>query len=400
MSDASPGAAGRTERMVDFDPLDTTLAQDLWERSRRLRDGCPVAWSDSHGGFWVINRYDDVLAAGKSWQDYTTTHGAAPVRFENDLFDMVPLETDPPFHREVRALLSPFFTAEAVAGKEPMIRQIVRDLLDPCITGEQVDFTAAFTGILPATVIFQTYFNQDTAQIKGVLEVLHRLFSAPQDARVIVPELLDWCSSLLARARLRGETDTLLGAIAHAERVGEFGLTDKIRTEIVWQLTMAGLDTTTAGLATVTMRLAADPSLRRRLRDAGRGTLDRAISEFLRFEAPVPTGGRTLTRDIEVQGCPMKQGDYVLLNWAAANRDERFFPDPDRLDIERGNAARHLAFGAGVHRCLGRHLASAELRFVIQELSGLSRIDVVTEGVVYRAGFVRAPEPLLVTATR
>ncbi len=399
MNEVIPVSVDRADRAVDFDPLDPVLAADLWERSRYLRDECPVAWSESHGGFWVINRYHDVFAAGKSWQDYTTTHGAAPVRFDNELFDMVPLETDPPFHREIRAMLSPFFTAEAIEAKESLVHQIVRDLLEPCLTGEQVDFAAGFTGILPAMVIFQTHFQQDTAQIKGVLEVLHRLFSAPQDAGEIVPELLGWCASLLVHARTVGDRDSMLGTIAHAEQLGEFELTDKVRTEIVWQLTMAGLDTTTGGLANITMQLT-DPALRQRLRQADRETLERAIHEFLRIEAPVPTGGRTLTRDLEVAGCPMRKGDFVLLNWAAANRDERFFPDPDRLDLTRGNAARHLSFGAGVHRCLGRHLATTELRFVIQELSQLSTLEVETSGIAYRPGFVRAPEPLLVKAAR
>jgi cytochrome P450 len=389
----------RSERTVEFDPLDLELSRDLWERSRHMRDECPVAWSESQGGFWVMSRYEDVFAAAKSWKNFTTTKGAAPVRFDNELFDMVPLETDPPFHREVRDLLSPFFTAETIAAKEPLIGQIVRDLLDPCLTDKPVDFTAAFTGILPAIVIFQTHFDQDPAQVGAVLKVLTRLFSAPQDAGEIVPELLGWCSSLLDGARARGERDTMIGTIAHAGPLGEFELTDKLRTEIVWQLTMAGLDTTTAGLANLTMRLA-DPALRERLRGADRETLDRAISEFLRFEAPVPTGGRTLTRDLEVEGCPMSEGDFVLLNWASANRDERVFPDPDTLDIDRPNAVRHVSFGAGVHRCLGRHLAAAELRFVIQELSQLARLDVETDGIVYRAGFVRAPEPLIVTASR
>ena len=134
---------------------------------------------------------------------------------------------------------------------------------------------------------------------------------------------------------------------------------------------MAGMETTMGGLASIARILGTDNALRESLRDVDTKVLDKHVEEFLRFESPVPTAGRTLTADSELRGCPMKQGDRILLNWAAANHDPDKFPNPDALDFERTNGSAHLAFGAGIHRCLGNHLARREIKAAIRAISEL-----------------------------
>jgi cytochrome P450 len=122
--------------------------------------------------------------------------------------------------------------------------------------------------------------------------------------------------------------------------------------------------------------------------------IDRAVDELLRYDSPVPAAGRTLTEDTEIGGCPMHKGDRVFLSWLAANRDPSAFPNPDQLDFTR-DAGRHVAFGAGQHRCLGSHLAKRELRYAIEGICQLATFDLVpgTE-VTYRAGPARGPATL------
>ena len=141
--------------------------------------------------------------------------------------------------------------------------------------------------------------------------------------------------------------------------------------------------------------------LRTSLRDADDHMIDRAVEEFLRYESAVPTGARTLVRDVEMSGCPMKAGDRVLLNWAAANRDPAKFANPDELDFARENISGHVAFGAGIHRCLGNHLARREMTASLKAIVALGRFEVEPGFVPeYRPSFARGPESLPVSIAR
>jgi cytochrome P450 len=123
--------------------------------------------------------------------------------------------------------------------------------------------------------------------------------------------------------------------------------------------------------------------------------LDHAVDELLRFEGAVPTSARTLTADVDLRGCPMKKGDRVLFNWLGANRDPDTFTDPGVIDFQRPNAARHVAFGAGPHHCLGSHLARREIRLSLEAIAGLERFDLVPgTDVRFKPAFARGPKAL------
>jgi cytochrome P450 len=144
------------------------------------------------------------------------------------------------------------------------------------------------------------------------------------------------------------------------------------------------------------------PDLRAALKGAPQPELDHAVDEFLRLEAPVPTAARTLTDDTEIRGCPMHKGDRVLVNWAAANRDPAMFPDPDELDFTRLNHAKLVSFGAGIHHCLGSHLARRELRLAIAGICDLTTFELLIPGeeVQYRPGPARGAVELPVRCGR
>jgi cytochrome P450 len=390
---------GDSTHLVHFSPLDPALADDFWPRMNALRESCPVAWSDQpwsekNAGFWVVNGFADVMAAATNWRAFSSADGATPVQFDLDVLRMIPLETDPPLHRGIRRLLNPFFTPDTLASQEESIAEKVDRLLNRAAATGSTDFVASFVNVLPPVVFFEGFLEQKESEIGWVLEVLNVLLTQPERAMEVAPRLLMWGAGLLAQRRADGRRDDLAGAIAHLGLTGDDGLEleEKQRIETLNLMIMAGMETTMGGLGSISYLLASNPALREELAGADDHKLGRAVDEFLRFESPVPTAGRTLTEATEMSGCPMGSGDRVLLNWAAANRDPAQFPDPDTLDFTRENVSSHVAFGGGIHRCLGNHLARREIKASIKAICALSRFEVEPGFTPrYRPAFARGP---------
>jgi cytochrome P450 len=383
-----------------FEPFDQELANSYAERVSAIRDRHPVAWSDAAwsekgSGFWLLTGFEDVSASGQDWQRFSSAQGAAPVQFDLDVFRMVPLETDPPIHRDIRRVLSPFFAPDVLKSAEEKIRQLVRELLDACVAESPCDFTEQFTVAVPSRVFFEIFLGEDPKEIAWMIETIKTLFAHPESAMDKAPDLLGWCATVLEARRSEGRSDDVLGAIAHAGNDADFELTEMDRIQTVFLLILAGMETTASGLGNILHRLAIDAELRLSLRGIDAPTLNHAVDEFLRIDSPVPASGRTLIEDVELGGCPMKSGDRVLLNWAAANRDPAMFANPDRLEIGRSESVKHVAFGAGPHRCLGSHVARREIRVVLEEIAKLETFELVpgTE-VTFRAGPARGPASL------
>lgn len=395
---------------VDFNPLDPELADDFWPRINDMREKCPVAWSTSNwseydSGFWVLNKHADVLGAGADWRTYSSADGATPVQFDLDILRMVPLETDPPLHRSVRRQLNPFFSPEALQETEPGIRKTVDDLIETCLDGDgTIDFIEKFTALLPPIVFFETFLDQKQSEIGWVIEVLSILLTQPDKVMEAAPRLLMWCSELLESRRDSGRKDDLAGMIAHMRlEDGPDGpaLDERDRVETLNLMVMGGMETTMGGLGSIAWHLATDQSLRASLKGVDDATLGKAVDEFLRLDTPVPTAGRTLTEDTELRGCPMKAGDRVLLNWSAANRDPEHFPNPDIYDMTRPNVASHVAFGAGIHRCVGNHLARREIKAAVAAISELSQFELEAGyDVKWRPSFARGPVALPIHIAR
>jgi cytochrome P450 len=388
------------------------LVADFWPRTNALREKCPVGWSEQpwsefDEGFWFLNTFEDAQKAGANWRLFSSANGAAPMQFDLDIMRMIPLETDPPMHREIRKALNPFFTQEAMKAQDGPVAAIVDRLMDRCLKAAEegpVDFIAEFTRQLPPLVFFEQFLGQREDDIGWILEVLEVLLSYPEKALEVVPRLLFWDADLLNSRVAEGRRDDMAGIIAHLGLEGEEGdlvLDERERVETLNLMMLAGMETTMGGLGSVAISLARVPEVRRELAEADEETLERAVDEFLRLESPVTGAARTLTADTELRGCPMKGGDRVFLNWAAANRDPQQFPNPDQLDFQRENAASHVAFGAGIHRCLGNHLARREVKAMIRAVCKLSVFEM-EEGFepTFRASMARGPYSLPVRMAR
>jgi cytochrome P450 len=344
------------------------------------------------------------MAAATNWRTFSSADGVAVFQFPLDVLRLIPVETDPPLQRDIRNALNPLFTPNALGQSvDGEISRIVNRLMTECLERDgPVDLVASFTAKLPPLVFGPAFLDSTEEEGNRLLELVNTLLTRPELVMEAAPKLLAWCAELLESRRAEGRREDLAGLIAHMG-FGEDGLKldEKQRVEIINFVVMAGMETTSGGLGASAWLLATRPDLRERLRTADERTVDRAIEEFLRFASPAPLLSRTLTRDTEVQGCPMRTGDRVLLNWAAANLDPKQFPNPLVVDIDRANVASHVAFGAGIHRCLGAHLARHEIKAMVRAVAELSEFRLVPGAeIAWRASMARGPVALPILMAR
>ena len=393
---------------VHFEPLDPQLANDYYQVSAHILDRCPVAWSSGHWserdtGFWLVTGFPEVNAAALDHRRFSSQQGATPVQYDLDMLRLIPLENDPPLHRKLRLMLNPFFTPAAVNRVEADVRRIVGEILDDCLDQDPCDMIKNFSTVLPPRAFFELFLDQDPKELRRLLELVDIMQTQPERALEVVPEVLGWCSGQLEVARAEGRRDDLIGTVAHAglEPGGEFEMTEPERVQMMYLMVVAGIDTTQSALGGIFYELARDQELRHRVASLDDGQLAHAVEEMLRFTSPVTLAGRTVMDDVEMAGCPMAAGDRVNVNWTSANRDPRVFPDPARLDLDRANAKRHLAFGAGIHNCLGKDLARREIRLAVREVARLARFELADGAEIsYRPGFTRGPMQLSVHLER
>lgn len=329
-----------------------------------MRSGCPVAHSDRYEGFWTLTRYDDVAAATRDTETYsslptvTLPSVGAPRPF-------IPVESDPPEHQNYRNLINSIFSARRIEALEDRIRAATVELIDGFATTGQADLAKDLGFPLTAQVL--TWFlgipAQDISRFStwslGLVTA-----GSPDEELALQMEIRSYYIELIGRRRTDPGDDLashLLGSTIHGRAVTEEEILD-----IYLTLTGAGAETTAAASNNAFVLLDLHPDVRAEL-VAEPELIPSAVEEFLRYVTPVPGFRRTLTRDVEVEGVQMAEGDPVWLSWLSANWDPTVFEHPDQLDIRRAKN-RHLAFGAGVHRCPGAPLARLQMRVIFEEL--------------------------------
>jgi cytochrome P450 len=372
-----------------FNHWDPAMGPDPYPLFRQLRDRCPVARSDEHGGFFVVSHYDGVNEALRDHSRFSSKVMAIPAPEEVPL-PFPPLDQDPPDHTRYRQLLLPFFTAGRAAKLEPVARATARrlaaDVRDGCEAYGEYCFpmpTVVLAEILGVDASDQDRFLH---WIEMVVDQAGIDREGNMDASL---ELFEYLSALLEERR-RSPRDDLLTFLHAAEVDGE-PLTDPERLGIAFLLLIAGIDTTANTLANALWYLAQDPDARARL--AGdQSLMPSAVEEFLRIYAPVSLT-RTTRTDVELSGCPIASGAPLFLSLPSANRDERQFPNAEEVILDRENNA-HIAFGTGVHRCLGAHVARMEMRVGLEELlAAVSQFALADpDAVEWKAGPIRGPK--------
>ena len=301
-----------------------------------------------------------------------------------------PISADPPLHTWTRRLILPTMSPVRVAEYEVFTRELCRRLVGEIVDRGEGDAAAGYAQQIPVRVIGhilgvpESMSDTFTEWVRDVLEFAHD----PARRRGGISGIITYLQEAIAE-REAEPRDDFITELLHAEHDGE-----RIDVSVVMGmcalLLVAGIDTTWSAIGTTMWHLATHPDDRRRL-VAETELMPTAIEEFLRAYAPV-TMARRLREDVEYDGCPMKAGERVLMNFPAANRDPEVFPDADRVVLDR-QQNRHLAFGAGIHRCAGSNLARMELRAAVEEWLGRIPEFEVSDpgGVTWAGGQVRGP---------
>ena len=364
----------------------------IWDE---VRGTCPVAHTDRYGGSWLTTTYDDVTKVARDPGHFSSRNVSVippPDETEESLLPagLPPIQADPPVHTWTRRVLLPWFSNDRVAGYEPYTRDLCRELLDGFVDAGRVDAAADYAKQIPVRVIGKILGIPEEMS-DTFIEWVHGVLEFANDAERRTQAQVESVTYFLTEmeARRGGDGTDLISEMLRAEVDGQ-PIPDEFILGTVALTLIAGLDTTWSALGSMLWHLATHPNDTQRLVEQP-DLLPTAIEEMLRAYSPV-TMARIVAEDTELHGCPMKEGDRVILNFPAANRDPNAFPDADQVIIDR-QVNRHVAFGAGIHRCAGSNLARMELTVAIEEW--LARIPTfrVEEGgeITWAAGQVRGP---------
>ncbi len=349
-----------------FDHLSSALADDLDATLSRMRTLCPVAHSDQYGGFWVVTNYEDVLEIAQDWETFSSAHGltvpVSPIAVRN-----LPVEIDPPLHRVFKRLINAYFTPAAVAPWEDRTRKLVTRLIDEFVEKGRCDFMADFARPYPALSFFDVAINAPADDIERVAYLASKSGS-PNDpeAAACWAGLSAWINDFVEERRRAKPCGDVVDAVLNAEIEGRPITQDEI-VGTVQLLILGGLETTAGALGSMMIRFCRQPEVPDALRRHP-DVIPRAVEELLRLDGPFISITRTVMKDTEVGGREFKKGEKVIIYWAAANHDQSEFTHPDDFDPDR-ERNRHLAFGAGPHRCAGSNLARLNLRVALEEIT-------------------------------
>jgi cytochrome P450 len=365
-----------TKPPVYYDPYDFEIDKDPYPIWKRLRDEQPLYYNERHD-FHALSRFDDVEQCSVDWKTYSSAKGTL-LEFIRSGMQIPPgifIFEDPPIHDLHRRLLTRLFTPRKLSALEPKVREFCARCLDPLVGSGGFDFIRDLGAQMPMRTIGMLLGipEQDQEAIRDRLDEglrleqsgvpdFHTKLGEGQNNSDAFHAYIDW--------REKHPSDDLMTELLNAEFEDETGTRRKLtRGELVNYLNLlaaAGNETTTRLIGWTGKVLAEHPDqLAQLARD--RSLVPNAIEELLRFESPSPVQARTITKDVEHYGTKLPAGKPILLLTASANRDDRKFPDGDRFDIHR-EIDHHLAFGYGVHFCLGAALARLEGRVALEEV--------------------------------
>ena len=363
---------------VEFDPFSDEYFDDPYDLYRRMRDEAPVSFNERYG-FWALFRYEDVCRAHKEWETFSSSHGvdlsslSRPPELIRRMASMIMV--DPPEHDRLRALVSRAFTPRAVSSLEPMIREVINDLLD-AVDDDGFDAVADFAGPFPVEIISRMLGvpEADRQQIRHWLDVmLHRepgQMDPTSAGAAAAIEDVAYFLDLVADKRKHPGDDMITRLIEAEVDRGDGGVTRLDDEEIAGFATLlggAGAETVTKLVGNAVVLFARSPGEWLKVLDDP-GRIGGAVEEILRFWPPAQYQGRFSVRDADYNGVTVPAGHPTILVTGSATRDERFYDRPDVFDIDRPPSLA-LGFGYGIHSCLGAALARMESRIAIGELA-------------------------------
>jgi len=382
----------------DFSHLEPQWSADPYPIQDDLRQRCPIARTERFGGGWLPTRYQDVAAIAYDTEHFSSRaiimSNFRPPRELAPVGGSPPISSDPPFHHDARKLLLPAFTKTTVTRQEPATRALCHSLINALQGRDVVDAAHHYAQHIPMRVIADMlgFPPQDGPHFREFVEnVLEGINLPPEERIARMTRLFDY---LVAQVHdhLDNPREDLTTYLINAELHGH-SLDPSHVVGTMALLLIAGIDTTWSAIGASLWHLARTPQDRKRL-VADPRLLPVAMEEFLRAYAPV-TMARLVKQDMHWHGVDMKADDWILLSFPAANRDPAQFDRAGEVVIDR-EVNRHAAFGLGIHRCVGSHLARMELRVALEVW--LERIPEFSlddpSAVTWAAGQIRGPRTL------
>ncbi len=379
-------SAPSAEQELVYNPYAYEMHEDPYPVYARLRAEAPV-YRNEELGIWALSRHADVLAGFKDSERMSNRLGVSiepsashPEAHRTASF----LAMDPPRHDQIRSLVSRAFTPRRVSALEPRMRELTIGCLDAFAGEGRCDFIRDFAGTLPMAVISEMMGvpegDRDWLRERADI-VVHReqdMLDVPVAGMEASFEMFDYFARLIADRR-RSPAEDMTSALLDAEIDGE-RLSDHDVGGFLFLMIIAGNETTTKMLGNAMYWLWRNPQ-QRALVAADPGLIPVWVEETLRYDNSTQALKRTLTRDVEMHGVKMAEGDKVMLLVGSANRDENVFPDADRFDIRRDTTAM-LSFGHATHFCLGASLARLEGRVALEEVwPRMKNFEVLTDGI-------------------
>ena len=352
---------GRFDPEQFMDPQTAREPQAFYRRVRAVGAAVPAPY----GGVEVVRRAE-VEYVLQHPDVYSSAMEAVDL---GQSVPLIPLQVDPPEHVKYRKLLDPIFAPKRMNLIEPDVARMVNSLIDGFVDDGSCELTTALAEPLPSSV-FLRLIGLPVSELPMFLGMKDGILR-PQGAdmeevqasqRASAAEVEAFFAQELADRRAHPKDD-LMSMFTTAEVAGE-RLTDDEILGICFLFLIAGLDTVTDSLECFFAHLAQHPERRRQIA-SDPAVIPSAVEELLRWETPVTTVARVAAQDTEIGGCPVHRGEHVGVSIGSANTDEDAMPDAYTVDL--GRQSKHLAFGAGVHRCLGSHLARLELRTTLRE---------------------------------
>jgi cytochrome P450 len=373
---ARSSLAHREAHMSDIDLFDPATQEDWFPTYRRLRDEQPV-YRMPGTNIHVVTRYDDVLYVLRHQELFPTGSGSTRTAAAREVYEtkgwarITPLSTNPPDHRNYRELVDGFFDAKGSLHWQPIIEATIADLLDEMQADGSADYVEAFALPLPVRVITRVlgFPATDIPQLKAWSSAWVLPFSGP-----LTPDQEVWVAEQVVEfqhyihhhieAKRAEPGDDVLSSLVDARFGGDRPLSDHEIITIIDHLYIGGNETTTFALTSALWLLLREPGLYARVR-ADRSLVEPFIEEALRMESPTQGLYRAVAVDTAIGGVPVPAGATLHIRYGAANRDERMFPDPDTVHLDRANVRRHMAFSLGEHHCPGSGLSRLEQQLAL-----------------------------------
>ncbi|MEE2675243.1 MAG: cytochrome P450 [Myxococcota bacterium] len=385
-----------TTTLAGYDPFDPAVIADPFPYYRLLQQDAPVYEVEKYG-FFVLSRYDDVVAAAQDWEHFSTTWGPGPQRVEAPVASI--LQSDPPQHTRLRSIISKAFTPRAVAACEPLVDTYAHECVDTILEQGKADLIDEYAIPIPVVVIAELLGvpREDRALFRKWSDDIVAAIGGKVDPRNSQREFNAYFSDVV-EARQKEPRDDVISKLLRPNAKGEMLDTPEV-ISFCLSLLVAGNETTTGLIGNLFFELARRPEAWRRLREDP-SLVASAVEESLRFDAPNQGLFRHTVKEVDLHGVRIPADRKVLLLFGAAGRDSDHFEKPDEFDIAR-TPNRHIAFGAGIHHCLGASLgrleANTALRIATERIEEIRLVDETPPYIP--VFFIRCPEHYRVHST-